>query len=172
MMGMGIVDHDDADPVWRGLAEEYEGAASEIEPWRRLDSMRDRSDEFVAGGWYASVDRRTYLWELAYGAEAYVALLETMSAYRALADDVREELFERMRRRIAAKAGRFGHPTWLDSLYVASNRLSSTLARRREACVVDLERRVLELEPLAEDGLDPTANGVAVGARVDEHVRR
>ena len=38
--------------------------------------------------------------------------------------------------------------------------------------MVDLERRVLELEPLAKHGLDPAADSVAVGARVDEHVRR
>jgi cyclopropane fatty-acyl-phospholipid synthase-like methyltransferase len=119
VMGMGIVDHDDADPVWRGLAEEYEGAASEIEPWRRLDSMRDRSDEFVAGGWYESVERRTYVWETEYDAEAYVAFLETTSAYRVLADDVRDELFARIERRIAANGGTV-RTTWAASLYVAT----------------------------------------------------
>jgi ubiquinone/menaquinone biosynthesis C-methylase UbiE len=119
VMGMGIVDHDDADPVWRGLAEEYEGAASEIEPWRRLDSMRDRSDEFVAGGWYASVERRTYVWESEYDADAYVAFLETTSAYRVLADDVRDELFARLERRITANGGTV-RTTWAASLYVAT----------------------------------------------------
>ena len=43
--------------------------------------------------------------------------------------------------------------------------------RRREPGVVDLERRVFEIEALAEDGLDLAADRVAVRARVDEHVR-
>src|SRR5579871_3375 len=38
--------------------------------------------------------------------------------------------------------------------------------------VVDLQRRVVEVEPSVEHLLDPAARGVAVGARPDEHVRR
>ena len=37
--------------------------------------------------------------------------------------------------------------------------------------MVDLERRVLELESFPEDALDPAADGMAVGARIDQHVR-
>ena len=41
----------------------------------------------------------------------------------------------------------------------------------RAGHVLDLERRVLEPEPLAQHRLQPAAHAVAVGARRDEHVR-
>ena len=38
--------------------------------------------------------------------------------------------------------------------------------------VIDLERRVLDLESLFEHVLELTANGMTVVSRMDEHVRR
>jgi SAM-dependent methyltransferase len=118
VFGSAFVVHDGADPVWLALAEDYEAVTGEGEPRRHVDDVRDRSDEFTKGGHFRTVTRETYVWDLTYGADEYVALLATMSTYRALADDVREELFERIRGRIRANGGSVG-PTRFDVLYVA-----------------------------------------------------
>jgi hypothetical protein len=89
-----------------------------------LDHVRDRSDEFTEGG-FATVTARRYRWDESFDADGYVGLLGTVSTYRALADDVRNDLFERIHRRITA-AGRPISLTVTAVLYVA--RRSSTLA--------------------------------------------
>ncbi len=96
---------------------EYETVTAGFEP-RRLDDIHDRSEEFTVGGHFSTATRRTYLRDLTFSAEEYVALVGTMSAHRALEDDVREELFEGMRRRIE-EGGGSATPTRLDVLYVA-----------------------------------------------------
>jgi SAM-dependent methyltransferase len=113
----GFVVHDEADPTWLELFED-EAVTVGFER-RHIDDVRDRSEEFTAGGHFSTATRRTYLRDLTYGADDYVALVGTMSGHRALEDDVREELFERMRRRIE-EAGGSVTPTRLDQLYVAS----------------------------------------------------
>ena len=117
VFGSGFVVHDEADPTWLELFED-EAVTVGFEP-RHLDDVRDRSDAFTEGGHFSTVTRMTYLRDLTYGADDYVALVGTMSAHRALEDDVREELFERMRRRIEDGGGSIT-PTRLDVLYVAS----------------------------------------------------
>ncbi|MGH3018032.1 MAG: class I SAM-dependent methyltransferase [Gaiellaceae bacterium] len=117
VFGSGFVVHDEADPTWLEVFED-EAVTAGFEP-RHLDDVRDRSEDFTAGGHFSTVTRRTYLRHLTYAADDYVALVGTMSAHRALEDDVREELFERMRRRIDESGGSIT-PTRLDVLYVAS----------------------------------------------------
>jgi SAM-dependent methyltransferase len=116
VFGSGFVVHDGADPTWLALFAD-EAVTVGFEP-RQLDDVRDRSDEFTAGGHFSSATRKTYLGDLTYDAEDYIALVGTMSAYRALEDDVREELFERMRRQIEEGGGSVT-PTRLDVLYIA-----------------------------------------------------
>jgi cyclopropane fatty-acyl-phospholipid synthase-like methyltransferase len=117
VFGSGFVVHDKADPKWLELFA-YETANAGFEP-RHLEDVRDRSEEFTKDGHFSTATRRTYLRDLTFGADEYVALVGTMSAHRALADDVREELFEGMRRRIK-EAGGSVTPTRFDVLYVAS----------------------------------------------------
>jgi SAM-dependent methyltransferase len=117
VFGSGFVVHDEADPTWLELFED-EAVTVGFEP-RHLDDVRDQSDVFTEGGHFSTVTRKTYLRDLTYGADDYVALVGTMSAHRALEDDVREELFERMRRRIEEGGGSIT-PTRLDVLYVAT----------------------------------------------------
>ena len=116
VFGSGFVVHDEADPTWLEVFE-YEAVTAGFEP-RRLDDVHDRSEEFTVGGHFSTATRKTYLRDLTYGADDYVALVGTMSAHRALEDDVREELFEGMRRRIEEGGGSVT-PTRLDVLYVA-----------------------------------------------------
>jgi SAM-dependent methyltransferase len=117
VFGSGFVVHDEADPTWLELFED-EAATVGFER-RHLNNVRDRSDAFTEGGWFSTVTRRTYLRDLTYGADDYVALVGTMSAHLALENDVREELFERIRRRIEEGGGSVT-PTRLDVLYVAT----------------------------------------------------
>jgi SAM-dependent methyltransferase len=121
--GSGFVIHGSADPGWLEVVED-EATTAGFEP-RHLDDVRDRSDEFTKYGHFSEVTRKTYIWDLAYDAGAYIALMASMSTFRALEEVVREELFERVRRRIDDAGGSVS-PTRFDVLYVA--RRSSTLA--------------------------------------------
>jgi SAM-dependent methyltransferase len=118
VLGSSFVFHDGSDPTWLALAEDYEAVSGDP---RRLhpNQMRDRSDEFVESGGFGSVVRNTYLWEVTYSAEDYVALLGTFSRCRSLADDVRGELFTRVHHRIESNGG-VVRPTWGAVLYVAT----------------------------------------------------
>jgi cyclopropane fatty-acyl-phospholipid synthase-like methyltransferase len=117
VFGSGFVVHAKADPKWLELFE-YESAMAGFEP-RHLDDVHDRSEEFTKDGHFSTATRRTYLRDLTYSADEYVALVGTMSAHRALDDDVREELLEGVKQRIE-KGGGSVTPTRLDVLYVAS----------------------------------------------------
>ena len=117
VFGSGFVVHDSADPTWLEVVED-EASTAGFEP-RRLEDVRDRSQEFTRDGHFGSVVRKTYLSDLTYDADAYVALLASMSTYRALEDDLREALFERIERRVRASCGSV-RPTRIDVLYVAT----------------------------------------------------
>jgi cyclopropane fatty-acyl-phospholipid synthase-like methyltransferase len=116
VFGSGFVVHDQADPTWLQVLED-EAVTAGFEP-RHIDSVQDRSEEFTRGGHFSTATRRTYVREVDYDADDYVALVGTMSAHRALDDDVRDELFERMRQQIEEGGGSVA-PTRFDVLYVA-----------------------------------------------------
>jgi SAM-dependent methyltransferase len=117
VFGSAFVVHDGADATWLEAVED-EAATAGFEP-RHVNDLRNRSDDFTEGGYFSTVIRRTYRWDLTYDADEYVALLASMSTYRALPDDVRDELFARLRRRIDARGGTVS-PTRADVLYVAT----------------------------------------------------
>lgn len=68
-------------------------------------SLGDLRVEIEASGHFRYVGHRRYLVDLVYSADEYIAVLETFSGHRALETEHREELFRRIRRRIAARAG-------------------------------------------------------------------
>jgi SAM-dependent methyltransferase len=76
-------------------------------------------DEIEASGRFRSVGARRYLWDVTYGADEYVAVLDTYSGHRALDEDTRDRLFRRIRRRIDARPERKVRKTYLAMLYVA-----------------------------------------------------
>ena len=119
VMGSAFVVHDDADATWLALEEDYEAVVCECEPRPHLDTLKDRSAEFEAGGWFRNVALRRYLWQVDFDADAYVDRLSTSSWHRMLADDVRLELFERIRRRILTAPGQTIAPTTAAVMYVA-----------------------------------------------------
>ena len=127
MFGSGFVVHDRADPTWLERRRELETATADYEP-RHLDDVRDRSDAFTEGGHFSTVTRRTYRpGSRRTRADEYVELLATMSTFRALEDDVRQELFERIKRRIRARR-RLGQSDAARRALRSYNRLSSTVA--------------------------------------------
>ena len=165
VFGSGFVVHDEADPRWIELFED-EAATVGFER-RHLDDVRDRSDAFTAAGHFSTVTRRTYLRDLTYGADDYVALVGTMSAHLALANDVRRGT---VRAHAAPDRGRrrLGHSDAARRAVRRQEGLTKQwLCRRapfrqtllqlpeldarlgRETGMVDLERRVLEREALA-----------------------
>jgi hypothetical protein len=118
--GTRFATHDDSDPVWLATREDHLAATGEKDErmFLAIDHVRDRSDEFTEGG-FATVTQRRYRWDESFDADGYVGLLGTVSTYRALSDDVRNDLFERIHLRISA-AGRPITLTVMAVLYVAT----------------------------------------------------
>jgi SAM-dependent methyltransferase len=122
--GTRLATHDDSDPVWLATREDHLAATGEQDErmFLPIDQVRDRSDEFTEGG-FVTVTVRRYRWDESFGADEYVALLGTVSTYRALADDVRSDLFERIHRRISTASRPIGL-TVTAVLYVARRNLT------------------------------------------------
>ncbi len=120
--GARFVSHEEADPVWLGLDEDYRAVLGEGEPRQALDDIRDRSTEFEEGGFFERATRRIYRTEVTYDAASYVDLLGTISRYAALEPGIRHELFERIRRRIDATPDGTITPTRVSVLYVTRRR--------------------------------------------------
>jgi SAM-dependent methyltransferase len=119
VMGSAFVVHDGADATWLALEEDYEAVVGECEPRPHVDTLKDRSGEFEAGGWFRNVVLRRYVWDVDFDADGYLDRLSTSSWHGRLAEDVRSELFERIRRRILAAPGQSIAPTTAAVLYVA-----------------------------------------------------
>jgi SAM-dependent methyltransferase len=115
VVGMRFVLHDGADPVWLTLREEYE-ALGLGEPWIHLADVKDRTADFEASGCFRNVTLRRYSWAVTFSAPDYVTYLQTSSWHRALDDEVRGALFERIRQRIGQATIA---PTMAAVLYVA-----------------------------------------------------
>jgi SAM-dependent methyltransferase len=119
VLGSAFVEHHDADPTWLALQSDYEAVLGEREPRLHVDAARDRRAEFEASGHFRDVVLRRYLWDAAFDADGYVERLRTSSWHRALPEDVRSQLFERIAARIRAARGGTVRPTTLAALYVA-----------------------------------------------------
>jgi SAM-dependent methyltransferase len=119
VLGSAFVEHDGADRTWLAMQDDYEAVVGEREPRLHLDAARDRRAEFEASGRFRDIVLRRYLWDAEFDAEGYVERLSTSSWHRALAEDVRSELFERIGARIRAAPCASIAPTTLAALYVA-----------------------------------------------------
>ena len=85
----------------------------------RPEAIADLSDEIAESRYFRNVASRRYLWDVTYRADDYIALLGTYSGHRALDEDRRERLFERIRRRIESRPGGEVRKTYLALLNVA-----------------------------------------------------
>ena len=63
----------------------------------------DLAEEIAASGRFRNVGVRRYLWDAPYGADEYIAVLETYSGHRSTPDDERNELYRRIRERIGER---------------------------------------------------------------------
>jgi cyclopropane fatty-acyl-phospholipid synthase-like methyltransferase len=122
IVGMQYVMPDDADPVWVSLQEDYDAVvgpgAREFAPPHPRDAA-NHSAEIVASGYFRDVAVRRYLWDVAYSADDYIALLETSSWHRRHDPATMQKLFERLHRRIDAAPERRVTAALLGMLYVA-----------------------------------------------------
>jgi SAM-dependent methyltransferase len=83
------------------------------------DAIQDLSEEIAASGFFRNIAARRYLWDVRYGADDYIALLETYSDHRALETATRKRLFDLIRHRIESRPGRNVRKTYLALLNVA-----------------------------------------------------
>jgi SAM-dependent methyltransferase len=113
------------DPFFTEIQEVYdeigESYAAEWPP-APPDEVPDDTAEIEASGCFTDVAVRRYVWELAYTADEYVALLSTFSGHIAMAPARREHLFAEIRRRIAAREDQRVRRHWLAILHVARRR--------------------------------------------------
>ncbi len=83
------------------------------------DDIGDLTVEIEASGFFRPLATRRYLWDVTYTADEYVAVLATYSGHRALDDDTRRRLLERIHRRAAARPGGRVRKTYLATLTLA-----------------------------------------------------
>jgi SAM-dependent methyltransferase len=130
-------------------------------PWRlpHPDALGDHSDEIVTdeiekSGRFHTVSARRYLWDVTYTADDYVAVLSTYSHHRALDDQTREHLLERIHRRIEARPERSVRKSYLAMLYVAeidpASHRSAISARARRSASTHNARSAASTSSLGE----------------------
>jgi SAM-dependent methyltransferase len=102
------------------------GGAFYSPPWRLPDpdALAAHSDavvraELEASGRFRVLGARRYLWDVVYGADDYLAVLDTYSHHRAFDDDARARLYDRIGRRIETRREPTVRATYLALLYVA-----------------------------------------------------
>lgn len=98
---------EDADPVWAEVQDDYDAVVPH--PDNRApqppEEAPDLRVELEAVGLFGAVDVRRHRWDVRYTADEWIAVLGTYSANLALPAAQRDELFRRIRRRIAARPG-------------------------------------------------------------------
>jgi SAM-dependent methyltransferase len=121
----------DGDPFFVDVQEDYDAVVPDDPDTKagvggppRPEAVAQLSEntlsaELEASGRFRSLGARRYLWDVTYAADEYVAVLETYSGHRALDEDTRNRLFERIRRRIEARPERKVRKSYLAMLYVA-----------------------------------------------------
>lgn len=112
---------DNGDPFLAEVQADYAairgGPAQQPPP--HPDAVGDRRDEIEASGYFRNVAVRRYLWSVRFTADEYVTLLSTSSWHRQLDPGDRQNLFERIHRRIEARPDRTICPALLATLNVA-----------------------------------------------------
>ena len=113
----------ESDPIFREMQEDYRavGLAGDDPPGPPED-VPDWQEEIEASGPFTDVLVRRHLFTRTYTADEFIALMQTASDHRLLADEVREELFRLKRRRIEDRPGCSVEMTHLALLHVARKR--------------------------------------------------
>ncbi len=95
------------DPFWLEVEDDYREVFPDDEagPPPAPEEIVGMSEELEASGRFARVEERRYVWDVTYSGEEYVGVLETYSGHRAAEPELRERLYELIRRRIDARPG-------------------------------------------------------------------
>jgi SAM-dependent methyltransferase len=114
----------DGDPFFAAVQADYDAVVPDEEKTKAglplpPDAIGDLSGEIEASGLFRNVAVRRYLWDVIYTADDYIAVLSTYSGHRALDDEARRHLFERIHRRIEARPEQKVRKTYLATLNVA-----------------------------------------------------
>ena len=114
----------DGDTFWVEVQEDYDAVvpSKDNDAPPLPEEVDDLRAEIEASGRFDYVAHRRYLWDVEYTPETYIALLDTYSGHRALDDERRNRLYDRIRRRIEATPGGRVTKTYLTLLNVASKR--------------------------------------------------
>ncbi len=113
---------DDGDQFFADVQADYVAVTDEEDesPPSHPDDVADLTAEIAGSGLFRNVAVRRYVWDAVYTADEYLALLDTYSGHRALGDESRRQLYERIRRRIESRPGRSVRKTYLTTLNVAA----------------------------------------------------
>lgn len=114
----------DGDDFFHEVQQDYEAVvpddpATKAGGPKPPKAIPNLSDDIAGSGRFRNLAARRYLWDVIYTADEYISVLNTYSGHRALDDDVRERLFERIRRRVEARPGGRVRKTYLAMLNVA-----------------------------------------------------
>jgi ubiquinone/menaquinone biosynthesis C-methylase UbiE len=112
---------DDADSFWADVEKDYVavGMSAVEEPPPRPEEVGDLGVEIDASGRFRTTAVHRYVWDVTYGVDEYVAVLDTYSGHRALSDETRARLYALIRARIEATPNRTVTKSYLSTLNVA-----------------------------------------------------
>jgi SAM-dependent methyltransferase len=108
-----------SDPFWAEVQEDYDAVvpSDENSPPPPPDEVPDLSDEIEASSCFHNIAVRRYLWDVPYAIDDYLAVLDTYSGHRALPNEQRRRLYQRIRERVGDRIVR---KTYLFMLNVAA----------------------------------------------------
>jgi SAM-dependent methyltransferase len=110
----------DGDPLFQTIQEDYKAFASDWDEGRPPpppDDVPDWAGEIRAGGHFDHVDVRRYVWDVVYGPQEYIDVIDTYSGHRVMPLDTRRPLYKAIYRRIEAQGT--VRKTYLAILHVA-----------------------------------------------------
>jgi SAM-dependent methyltransferase len=109
----------EGDPLFHEIQADYRRFAPDEKngPPPPPDEVPDWADEIRASGVFPSVHVRRYMWDVVYGPQEYLDLIDTYSGHRVLPTAAKERLYDAIRRRIQARGTI--RKTYLAILHVA-----------------------------------------------------
>ena len=110
-----------SDQFWSEVQEDYDAVdpSDDSRPPPQPEDVRDLSREIDESGYFKNIATRRYLWDVTYSADEYIAVLDTYSGHRSLEGSKREDLNERIRKRIEVRPDATVTKTYLATLNVA-----------------------------------------------------
>jgi SAM-dependent methyltransferase len=109
----------DGDPLFHEIQEDYRRFAPDEkgEPPLPPEEVPDWPDEILASGAFARVEVRRYVWDIVYGPQEYIDLIDTYSGHRVLPREAKDRLYDAIRSRIEERGS--VRKTYLAILHVA-----------------------------------------------------